>query len=109
MVLFTWDNMLQFFRWARNPDRVDPPYCDAGTDSVMIDGEVRRRDVEEWLAQHGGSADIVWATEKPAKPGWYWWRDSVDSRAKPVLVEQLDDARLAVVNGQWAGPMEPPR
>lgn len=59
MVPFTWDNMLRFFRWVRDPDRVDPPYCDVGNDSVMIDGEVRRKDVEEWSAQHGGSSDIV--------------------------------------------------
>jgi hypothetical protein len=63
-----------------------------------------------------------WATERPTKPGYYWWRFRSDRLAHLVNVtmdghgilqthppEQLVDAGLCVdTSGEWAGPVEQP-
>ena len=64
-----------------------------------------------------------WTTERPAKPGYYWWRHGPDRLAHSVKVtmeqdgalqthppEQLIDAGLCVdTSGEWAGPVEHPQ
>jgi hypothetical protein len=67
---------------------------------------------------------LTWISEKPTKPGWYWYRAQVQPQRleitpQVVLIEQyLDnrlvmsligtDERLPIPHGQWAGPLEPP-
>lgn len=59
---------------------------------------------------------MTWTTEKPTKPGWYWWRrgtwmfirtvhadDDGQCWADGYTVEQLCEH-----DGEWAGPIAPP-
>lgn len=67
--------------------------------------------------------DLRWTTERPDKPGWYWFTHE-HIRPYVVHVELLstwgDKPILAVrtytsmrtldeFDGQWAGPIEPPK
>jgi hypothetical protein len=65
---------------------------------------------------------LIWTTQKPTAPGLYWYRRSRDSRAHVVEVE-LDGSTLTVddkntahcrgsvvtIEGEWAGPLLPPK
>jgi len=66
---------------------------------------------------------LTWTSEKPTRPGWYWYRVQVHPEhigiTQVVLIEQYrdwellmsvigTDERLPIPNGQWAGPLEPP-
>jgi hypothetical protein len=66
---------------------------------------------------------LTWISEKPTKPGWYWYRAQVQpprlESLQVVLIEQYlgdrllmsligSDERLPIPHGQWAGPLEPP-
>lgn len=62
---------------------------------------------------------LAWTTEKPTKPGFYWYRLN-DHDDSPVIVSvgpdtdmvgpwpDGSDSRLSKENGEWAGPLEPP-
>ena len=73
--------------------------------------------LKQQLAETGGPA-MIWTTEKPTKPGWYWWRGPMwGKEITRVLEVDSDDAgafyvrREYYVNdltGHWAGPLEPP-
>jgi hypothetical protein len=66
---------------------------------------------------------LNWTTEKPTKPGWYWYRE--DPTASPKLVfhglvwdavadvagrlpKSITFERDQIPVGEWAGPLEPP-
>jgi hypothetical protein len=64
---------------------------------------------------------MVWTSDKPSKPGWYWWRGAKASA--PEVVHYIGDD-LVLLNGskevkdpgimfgrkgQWVGPIKPPR
>ena len=71
---------------------------------------------------------MTWTTEKPSKPGWYWWRDlsaleatascmvvyvyeGIGDKFGPMLFVQRDgsygDIRpVRDVKGEWQGPIE---
>ena len=62
---------------------------------------------------------MKWTSEKPTKPGWYWYRGETDlneliiwvsSDLRVVYPASLNFKSFAVdeVPGQWAGPIEPP-
>lgn len=66
---------------------------------------------------------MIWTTEKPTKPGWYWWRcrgvQCVVEIGTPQHVIQLSSGlsvwftsgsvrKLQDVDGEWAGPLEEP-
>ena len=60
-----------------------------------------------------------WTSERPAKPGWFWYREE-DS--EPAMLNVLDQQNLGLcarfsdgitfkvsdLKGVWAGPLEPP-
>ena len=54
---------------------------------------------------------MVWTTEKPTKPGWYWRRVGID-----VIVTYVDSDDLFRglqrsgfdTGGEWAGPIPEP-
>lgn len=66
---------------------------------------------------------MKWTSEKPTKPGWYWYK----SLRRPTQVMQvyaneffvrgvlfaqssgLNSTRVAKLTGQWAGPLEEPQ
>lgn len=60
---------------------------------------------------------LVWTTEEPTKPGWYWWqRNDEWERGKPGRVSHYEfDEFWQVVRGpiregmRWAGPIPEPR
>lgn len=58
-----------------------------------------------------------WTTEKPTKPGWYWWKD-IDRRERVVEIIDRGEGWLdasavgllwSVKNlaGEWQGPIVP--
>ena len=66
-----------------------------------------------------------WTTEKPAAPGWWWYRETSTSPPHPVRIFDtggpqlyawpVDDRAASFVTkdlrncaGEWAGPLEPP-
>ncbi len=60
---------------------------------------------------------LRWGPDKPAKPGWEWYRGiGEDSDPLVVLVDeagylQWPDggfSEAAQTDGQWAGPLDPP-
>jgi hypothetical protein len=63
--------------------------------------------------------DPAWTTKKPTKPGWYWYRGESDGHTEKVLhfidddgdgpyLATSDDLALNDLDGEWAGPVEPP-
>jgi hypothetical protein len=59
---------------------------------------------------------LSWTTEKPAVPGWFWFRD-VALKIQPVIVmwsgstysvAGTEGTFLPSGHSQWAGPLEPP-
>jgi hypothetical protein len=70
---------------------------------------------------------MIWTTEKPTQPGWYFWRKpSLSTYPTMVLVQFAPDQRSLYAllhnrntgqegqlvslleSAQWAGPIEPP-
>jgi len=57
-----------------------------------------------------------WTTEKPTKPGWYWFEDALTPLRIVHLRQGEDDlhvegaliSRVLFWCGKWAGPIEPP-
>jgi hypothetical protein len=69
--------------------------------------------------------DPEWTTEKPSKPGWYWYRSKRDRLQIIELIEWNNELRAIGVSqgmyshleahrvpygpeAEWAGPLEPP-
>lgn len=59
-----------------------------------------------------------WTNDKPIKPGWYWWREWLVDRWIVRVVQVVDYAHTQYtlghghvkrLNGEWAGPLEPPQ
>jgi hypothetical protein len=64
-------------------------------------------------------SDLIWTTKKPAKTGWYWYHGECDGNAVKVLhyidddgegpyLATSEDVTLNDLDGEWAGPVEPP-
>jgi len=65
---------------------------------------------------------MIWTTEKPNKPGWYWWRSANDQVPRMIYhgsvfdrvpdgaphEEPLAFLKNYIDKGEWAGPLEPP-
>ena len=62
---------------------------------------------------------MIWTTKKPTKTGWYWYRGQSDGNTAKVLhfidddgegpyLATSDDLALKDLDGEWAGPVEPP-
>ena len=62
---------------------------------------------------------LNWTTKKPTKPGWYWYRGECDGNTPKVLhfidddgdgpyLATSEDRALNDLDGEWAGPVEPP-
>lgn len=79
-------------------------------------------------------SEHAWTTEKPTKPGFYWWRQwdghvtlvemivwkdgkrelAILGSDEGVYIDQpswMEDDRFALEDsrGEWGGPLEPPR
>ena len=71
-----------------------------------------------------GSVHMLnWTSEKPKRPGWYWYRDVTTPETVGIIQLMVDqDGQLMDVddfrsrsltderyeNFEWAGPLEPP-
>lgn len=65
--------------------------------------------------------EVSWTTQRPTKPGWYWWRCAPDAPPKCEEVRILDGLGLSwygglvwlkidIKGGQWAaGPIPEPK
>lgn len=62
---------------------------------------------------------MTWTTKRPTKTGWYWYRGVCDGNTTKVLhyidddgegpyLATSDDHTLNDLDGEWAGPVEPP-
>lgn len=65
---------------------------------------------------------MIWTTEKPTKPGWYWWRDPYKNNRAPEVCRVMDrkGQLIAYFNDdsiylteftqpcEWAGPIPEP-
>ena len=67
---------------------------------------------------------LTWTSSKPSLPGWYWYREKHTERPLILDVQLLSSGKLAILaqlnrlgedyiyvedlNGEWAGPLEPP-
>ncbi len=67
---------------------------------------------------------LIWTTQKPTKPGWYWYRGDAVIMPQPVQIVEcftggVSDEKLnmfiageplgrALPAGEWAGPIEAP-
>jgi hypothetical protein len=65
---------------------------------------------------------LTWTSEKPTKPGWYWWRRGHADPARLIyhgaewdrivdfagLDEPVTFISGHLIEGEWAGPLEPP-
>ena len=62
---------------------------------------------------------MTWTTEKPTKPGWYWYRGECGGHTVKVIhyidddgdgpyLATSEDLNLTDLDGEWAGPVEPP-
>jgi len=51
VIPFTYDTLREFLEWASKQDECFAPYLYLeGDDSVSIDGDVTRKQFEEWVA-----------------------------------------------------------
>ena len=64
-------------------------------------------------------SNMTWTTKKPTKIGWYWYRGECDGKTVKALhfidddgegpyLATSDDVALNDLDGEWAGPVEPP-
>jgi len=71
------------------------------------------------MSRTTGTAAMNWTTDKPTKPGWYWYRGECDGHTVKVIhfidddgdgpyLATSDDVALNDLGGEWAGPVEPP-
>ena len=62
---------------------------------------------------------MTWTIKKPTKTGWYWYRSACDGNTTKVLhyidddgdgpyLATSEDLTLNDLDGEWAGPVEPP-
>ena len=66
---------------------------------------------------------LTWTTDKPTNAGWYWYRPASDQDIEVVQIARPHGENLHIymlgdpdrcpsyqqVEGEWAGPLEPPR
>ena len=62
---------------------------------------------------------LIWTSEKPTQPGWYWTRTTYGKRVSVTIqrVKQWDDGSCYVYAGkpverhqcEWSGPLTPPQ
>ena len=75
-------------------------------------------DIIEAALTQARAEGLVWSTEKPTVPGWYWWMaegyepsvhyvDIVDGYPEAIYSDNGDNL-LEDFAGQWAGPLSPP-
>ena len=50
---------------------------------------------------------MIWTTEKPSCPGWYWWKPEGESNLRPelcwVFYDRIDHECMRVVFYHWNG------
>jgi hypothetical protein len=62
---------------------------------------------------------LAWTTKRPTKPGWYWYRGQFNGNTVKVIhfidddgdgpyIATSEDLALNDLEGEWAGPVEPP-
>jgi hypothetical protein len=72
-----------------------------------------------WTNRATLMSNLNWSTKTPTKPGWYWYRGESDRSITNVLyyidddgegpyIATSDDVTLNDLDGEWAGPVEPP-
>lgn len=59
---------------------------------------------------------MTWTTERPQRPGWYWFRNTdydirmvhVVHSETALVEEETDGDQHELPDGEWAGPLAPP-
>lgn len=68
---------------------------------------------------HDARRPLVWTSEKPTAPGWYWHRYGEGRRAEVInvqlregelveVMQEADSLTSALPDGQFAGPITEP-
>lgn len=60
---------------------------------------------------------LLWTSDKPTQPGWYWWRSAGEQRVVQVVTNDSDCLALWYhasevvrhMDGEWAGPLVLPQ
>ena len=63
---------------------------------------------------------MIWATDRPTKPGWYWYHHNKNFQAGIVQLFVMKDGRVEIqglpfnwqleqLTGKWAGPIPEPK
>jgi CheY-like chemotaxis protein len=78
-----------------------------------------------WTNRATAMSNLIWTTEKPTKPGWYWYRSQRDRVQIIELIDGNKELRTIAVSpgmyshqethrapdgpeAEWAGPIDPP-
>ena len=72
-----------------------------------------------WTNRATAMSELKWTRKKPTKPGWYWYRGQCDGHTVEVIhfidddgegpyLATSDDLAIDAMDGEWAGPVEPP-
>ena len=73
-----------------------------------------------WTSRKTAMSNLIWKKKKPTNPGWYWYRGESDDGHTAKELHFIDDdgdgpylatsdyVGLDDLDGEWAGPVEPP-
>lgn len=77
-------------------------------------------ETEQQVRALGVTEGVIWTTEKPTVPGWYWYQASADEK-DPAMAYVYEfwghmnavwsngkSVHVVEMPGQWAGPLTPP-
>ena len=54
---------------------------------------------------------MIWATEKPTKPGWYWWKIKAFHCEDVIRITNYSNqlsfqyGPVSKMSGEWSGPI----
>ena len=112
----TWEQFVSFFQFAAQKDKLHGE-SDAEDRECTADGTLLIKQFEAWRKTQPA---LTWTTEKPTKEGWYWLRSNAANPGPLIVFVQpqynaigpwgdRSDSRLSEEDGEWAGPLEPPK
>ena len=108
---------------ARDKARIVYNNLNAGTDPGLTAEEAVRQyeeDIEVLIKALTSTLPVVWTDTKPTEPGWYWYKGLVWGNKVTKMLELCRDplsrslysaiwgGYVDMMDGQWAGPINPP-
>lgn len=95
---------------------------DSATVNSLISSTVTMCSLCGYIGQSVPITNPTWSIDKPTVPGWYWYRKGPTNTPEIIysgvnwdaivdfagLAEPVTFERDHLLNGEWAGPLEPP-